>query len=97
MICTALRSEAQLADRQLIVLTCLPPGVGGDTLVETIAARVEAMNTGDPNWEPLHVGEWQLLHSQWDPPTAIPLAQARDACLGCRLGNPDEDRVRAVA
>ena len=87
MICAAQMSHEHLEDRRLIVLSCLPPGVGDDTLIETIAGRVEAMNPGDPFWEPWHVGDWQVRHGSPDAATAIPLADIRNESTGAGWGN----------
>jgi len=109
MTCTARISQEHSDHQRLIVLRCLPPGIGDETLVETIAARVEAMHSGDLHWEPGHVGDWQLRWPASDPPTAIPLADVRNESRGTGWGNqtkivcellPDADLaecVRAIA
>jgi hypothetical protein len=46
----------EVVDRRLaLVLSHLPLGIGPDTVIATIAARVQAMNSNDPEWYPDHV------------------------------------------
>lgn len=91
MTCTARISHEQRGDRRLIVLTCLPPGIGDNTLVETIAARVAALHAGDPDWFPDHVWVSQIPPVHPGPATAIPLADVRNESWG--TGARNETRI----
>jgi DNA gyrase/topoisomerase IV subunit A len=51
MILTAQMNYEPVAGAQLIVLTHLPLGVGGDTVVQALAARVESLSRRDPDWD----------------------------------------------
>ena len=82
LVLTAHVSYAQVAGRRVIVVTGLPLGVGPDAVIDTVGARVEAMNAGDPYWQPEHVGTWLLESPASGPATAIPLADIRNESYG---------------
>jgi hypothetical protein len=88
LVWTADINHEVIDQRSVLVLSHLPPGVGEDTVIDTLAARVEAMNSDDPEWEPHHRGDWQLLMiHQLDEARAIPLADIRNETRGSASGN----------
>jgi DNA gyrase/topoisomerase IV subunit A len=87
MVLTAHLTYELFEGGQLLILTHLPLGIGADMAVQALAARVEAMGSGDPDWEPDEFdedsGSWSTSIS--DP---LPLADVRN--------ESDDDGVRIV-
>jgi DNA gyrase/topoisomerase IV subunit A len=81
MVLTAHLTYEHFEGGQLIVLTHLPLGIGADMAVQALAARIEAMGSGDPDWEPDQFdedsGTWSGSISD-----ALPLADVRNESDG---------------
>jgi len=92
LVWTAHLSQEVVDRRSVLVLSHLPLGIGPDTVIATIAACVQAMNSNDPEWFPAHVGDWQLLRPPSREATAIPLAGIRDGSFGW-VGDTNTTRV----
>ena len=87
LVWTAHLSREVVDQRAVLVLSHLPLGIGPDTVIGIIRARVEAMNSDDPDWYPAHVGDWQLLRHASQEATAIPLVDIRDESWGAVADN----------
>jgi len=81
MVLTAHLTDEHVDGGQLLIATHLPLGIGPDMAVQALAARVEAMGSGDPDWEPDEFddesGTWSGSISD-----ALPLADVRNESYG---------------